>query len=58
MVDVIKMYDDSEGPPPVECRECGEVRFFLFPDNTASCVSCDKEYRVLQLGPMYLLETK
>ncbi len=58
MADIIKMYGECDGEPPLECTQCGSFTFFLFPDNTADCATCDTEYKLTQRGPMFLQKTK
>ena len=48
MADIIKMYGECDGEPPLECTQCGSFTFFLFPDNTADCATCDTEYKLTQ----------
>ena len=58
MADIIKMYGECDGEPPLECNQSGSFTFFLFPDNTADCATCDTEYKLTQRGPMFLQKTK
>jgi hypothetical protein len=58
MVDVVNIFGDPKGMFSLKCEECGTYGFFLFPDNTAKCVSCDTEYTLIQLGPLHLSKPK
>jgi len=55
IVDLFGSGSEKE-PEPLQCKECGSFRFFLYPENVARCAECETHHGLVRLGPLYLHE--
>ena len=56
MGDIVDLFGSNNDSEPLQCKECGELRFFLYPENVVQCIQCETGYGLVRLGPLYLHE--
>ena len=58
MGDIVDLFGPNDGSEPLQCKECGEFRFFLYSENIACCTQCEATYGLVRLGPLHIHELK